>query len=280
MPRILILGSSGQLATSLRGLIDNVVSASRSGEVKLDLTRNEIICERIFKIKPDIIINAAGMTGVDECERKKQEAYLVNSLSVREVVKYCEKYGARLIQISTDYVFDGRDGNYKEDSIPNPINFYGLTKLIGDAYALSYDDSLVIRTSGVFGSSRNFPLLALGKLENNETVYALKGFYSPIFSGLLAGAIVELMHSKRAGILNVAGERTTRMALAVKIAEKFKLDKKLVVEDGGQIRFTAGRPFDSSLDSTRARSLLSFDFYSTEKNLDEFYAYINKRKRF
>lgn len=280
MSRILILGGTGQLATSLRGLIGNAVSASRTSETKLDLTRNESIYERISRIEPEIIVNAAGMTRVDDCEREKQEAYLVNSLSVKEIVRYCRKHGARLIHISTDYVFDGRDGNYKETSIPHPINFYGLSKLIGDTYALSYDDSLVIRTSGVFGYSRNFPLMTLEKLEKNETVRALRGFYSPIYSGILARAVIELMHSEKTGILNVAGERITRMNLAVKIADKFKLDSKLVVEDLGQFDFAAERPFDSSLDSTEAKNLLSFDFHSIDRNLDEFHTYISKRKRF
>lgn len=275
--KALILGGSGQLARSLLPLVEGAVLASRTSDSKLDLTNTELIYDRISRIAPDLIINASGMTGVDLCETNFREAYLLNALSVKEIARFCRNNKIRLIHFSTDYVFDGNEGSYREDSIPNPINYYGMSKLIGDAYALSYDGSVVIRTSGVFGLSRNFPILVLEKLKRNEQVNAMKGYYSPIFAGLLARSSVELIHSEWSGLLNIAGERITRRELAVRIAERFGLDKNLVNEKTEGLGFVAKRPFDSSLDSSLARRLLSIDFYSSEANIDEFYSYVNRK---
>ncbi|MCL5873790.1 MAG: NAD(P)-dependent oxidoreductase [Candidatus Thermoplasmatota archaeon] len=275
--KILILGGSGQLAKSIGYLINGAIFASRSGDIKLDLTRNETIYDRLSDLNPDIIVNTSGMTGVDQCEQNIREAYLVNALSVKEIARFCRDRGIRLMHFSTDYVFDGKDGRYKEDSVPNPINYYGLSKLIGDSYALSYDNSIVIRTSGVYGLSRNFPVLSLEKLRSNSSVSAIRGYYSPIFAGLLARASVELMNSNHSGLLNIAGERVTRRELAIKIAERFGLDKNLVKEVMEGLNLVAKRPLDSSLDSSKARGLLSFDFYTSEMNVNEFYSFVNRK---
>ncbi len=275
--KILILGGSGQLARTIGSLVEGAIFASRTSEIKLDLTRNETIYQRLSKIDPDLIVNASGMTGVDQCEQNTRDAYLVNGLSVKEVTKFCRDRRIRLIHFSTDYVFDGENGNYMENSTPNPINYYGLSKLIGDSYALSYDDSLVIRTSGVYGLSRNFPVVTLEKLREGSMVSAIKGYYSPIFVGLLARSSVELMSSKNYGLLNIAGERISRRELAVKIAERFGLNRELVKEEAEGLKLIARRPFDSSLDSSLARRLLSFDFYTSEANINEFYSYLNRK---
>ena len=275
--KVLILGGSGQLARSIGPLIEEAVLASRSSDTKLDLTHTEVIYDRISRIDPDLIINASGMTGVDQCETNIREAYQVNALSVKEIARFCRDHKIRLIHFSTDYVFDGSEGGYREDSIPNPINYYGLSKLIGDTYALSYDESVIVRTSGIYGISRNFPILALEKLNKNEQVNAIKGYYSPIFVGLLARSSVELMHSKRSGLLNIAGERITRRELAVRIAERFGLDKNLVREETEGLGLVAKRPFDSSLDSSQARRLISIDFYTSRANIDELYSYFNRK---
>lgn len=275
--KVLILGGSGQLARSIGPLVEGAVLASRSSETKLDLTHTEVIYDRISRTDPDLIINASGMTGVDQCETNIREAYQVNALSVKEISRFCRDHKIRLIHFSTDYVFDGSEGGYKEDSTPNPINYYGLSKLIGDTYALSYDESVIVRTSGVYGISRNFPILALEKLNKNEHVNAMKGYYSPIFVGLLARSSVELMHSEWSGLLNIAGERITRRELAVKIAERFGLDKNLVREETEGLGLVAKRPFDSSLDSSLARRLISIDFYTSRANIDELYSYFNRK---
>ncbi|MEM3844677.1 MAG: sugar nucleotide-binding protein, partial [Candidatus Parvarchaeota archaeon] len=150
---------------------------------------------------------------------------------------------------------------------------YGMSKLIGDTFALSCDNSLVIRTSGVFGSSKNFPRYVVEKLRRNESVTAVKSFYSPIFSGLLAKAINEIVFSELKGILNIAGERISRKDFALKIADKFGLRKELINENESVAKFVARRPFDSSLDISLGKKILHFDFFSTDANINEFFKF-------
>jgi dTDP-4-dehydrorhamnose reductase len=260
--------------------MNDAVFASRKGPLRLDLSNVDTVFDRLSSISPDSVINAAGFTSVDGCEREKRSAYLINGLSVREITRYCRVKRIPLIHISTDYVFDGSEGDYHEESVPNPINFYGLSKLVGDAFALSYDESLLIRTSGVFGSSKNFPMFILEKLQRREKVFVLDGYYSPIFSDLLAEAILQLIQLEKRGITNVAGERVSRIKFAELIANRFGLDRSLLAPSEGKLILAARRPYDSSLNIEKARSIINFDFFSVERNLQEFYDRIRKEKHF
>jgi len=268
--RILLIGASGQLGLELSEVLKgDVIKVCNTKEVqggyKLDLTNYSAVEDFIIKKKPDVIINTASLTDVDKCETEKGEAFKVNAEAVKHIVRASRVVEAYLIHISTDYVFDGKKGLYKEEDLPNPINYYGLTKLLGETYALSYDDSLVIRTSGVF-RHKGFPIYVYKTLKEGKEVSAFKGYYSPISARKLAEAISELIEYRKTGILNVASERVSRVDLAMKIKEKFNLggSVKEVDEVKGWI---AKRPFDSSLDISKAKKLLSTDFYSLDENL-------------
>ncbi len=268
--KIMIIGAGGQLGRELVRLIPDGVryyhSSNANGKL-IDLANSDSILNAIEDERPDIIINVAAVANVDLCERDHMLAYQVNALALDTMVRACRKYGSTLIHISTDYVFDGEDGHYKEDSIPNPINYYGLSKLIGDSYALSYERSIVIRTSGVFGYTKNFPMFVFEKLKKGEHVSAIKGYYSPIHSRMLASAISDLLESDFTGILNVAGERISRFDLALKIAREFGFDSSLIGEADSIQSMGAKRPFDSSLDITVAKEIIHHNFYSTESNI-------------
>jgi len=269
--KILIFGASGQLGLELSNILKgDLIKVYNSNEIKdgykLDLTNFSMVEDFILKKKPDIIINAAAITDVDKCETEKDIAYKVNAEVVKHIVRVARVIEAYFIQISTDYVFDGQKGLYKEEDLPNPINYYGLTKLLGDTYALSYDDSLVIRTSGIF-RNKGFPIYVYKTLKENKEVNAFKGYYSPISARKLAEAINEIIQYRKTGIINIAGERISRYELALKIKEKFNLDG--IAKEVDNIKtWIAKRPFDSSLDISKAKKLLSIDFYSLDENLN------------
>ncbi|ADB86801.1 SDR family oxidoreductase [Saccharolobus islandicus] len=268
--RILLIGASGQLGLELSEVLKgDVIKVYNTKEVqggyKLDLTNYLAVKDFIVKKKPDVIINTASLTDVDKCETEKGEAFKVNAEAVKHIVRASRVVEAYLIHISTDYVFDGEKGLYKEEDLPNPINYYGLTKLLGETYALSYDDSLVIRTSGVF-RHKGFPIYVYKTLKEGKEVSAFKGYYSPISARKLAEAISELIDYRKTGILNVAGERVSRVDLAIKIKEKFNLPG-WVKEVDNVMGWIAKRPFDSSLDISKAKRILSVDFYSLDENL-------------
>lgn len=268
--KIVITGSEGQLGRELMKLYPTAIGASHcpSKANYLPIEHPPLIEKFLKEVNPDIVINAAALTNVDMCEREKKYAYQVNALAVRAISVVCNDIGARLVQISTDYVFDGLDGNYLEDSPPNPVNYYGLTKLSGEQFALANENNTIVRTSGVFGYSNNFPLFVYNKLKNKEPVNAIKGYYSPIHAKNLALAIQKLISFDFNGeIINVAGDRISRFELALRIAEYFNFDNDLVKESEQITNMQAKRPFDSSLNIENAKSLIDFDFYSIKTNL-------------
>ena len=269
--RIIILGSNGQLGTELSSLMPNASAFGHSGPGKKINVENTDELNMIFKsIHPDVVINSAAFTDVDACETDRSRAYAINAESVRNIVSICRKYKSKLYQISTDYVFDGKSGDYKESATLNPINYYGFSKSIGDAFALSYENSLIIRTSGIYGHSRNFPMFTYESLRANKQVNVIRGFYSPIHARSLASAIVDLIkqYEDLTGIINIAGEKISRLQFARKIAEKFSLSTDLIREVESLSGFKAARPFDSSLDISYAKSILKTDFHSMEHNLE------------
>ncbi|BAB60062.1 dTDP-4-dehydrorhamnose reductase [Thermoplasma volcanium GSS1] len=270
MPNILIFGHTGQLGRELLKLVPNAISGSINGK-RVDITDYSEIALLFSQASPDIVINSAAFTNVDRCEKEREKAYLVNAIGVRNIVKLCDKYNSKLIQISTDYVFNGERGNYKEDDIPDPINYYGYTKSIGDAYALSSDNTIVVRTSGVFGNANNFPLFVYNRLKAGLEVDVIKGYYSPIHANLLSKALYVLISKgTHRGIINIAGQRISRFDLATAIANRFGFDQKLIREVPDLKEMVARRPFDSSLDISYAKKLIDFDFYTLESNLNSF----------
>ncbi|BDB99848.1 SDR family oxidoreductase [Saccharolobus caldissimus] len=268
--RILIIGASGQLGLELSAVLKGeIIKVYNTKEVqggyKLDLTNYSAVEDFIIKKRPDVIINTASMTDVDKCEVEREKAFKVNAEAVKHIVRASRVIEAYLIHISTDYVFDGERGLYNEGDLPNPINYYGLSKLLGETYALSYDDSLVVRTSGVF-RHKGYPVYVYKTLKEGKEVSAFKGYYSPISARKLAEAISELIQYRKTRILNVAGERISRVDLAMKIKDKFNLVGSIKEVDHVE-GWIAKRPFDSSLDISKAKKVLSIDFYSLDENL-------------
>ncbi|MEM0135101.1 MAG: SDR family oxidoreductase [Thermoplasmatales archaeon] len=272
MKRVLILGAGGQLGRELVSLFPESYGMyhGKSGDRELDVSDLLTLEKKILAASPDLIINASALANVDRCEKEREYAIRVNGYSVKVMAQCARKLNIPLVHISTDYVFDGENGNYSEDDVPNPINYYGLSKLVGDIYANSYENSLVVRTSGVYGYASNFPKFVYSTLKAKNTVNAISGFYSPIHARNLALAIKELFDRNYRGIINVAGERISRYDLAVHIADFFGLPKDHIKEAGEIKSMIAKRPFDSSLNIDKAKSILVGDFYSLRSNLVQF----------
>ena len=242
------------------------------GDKKADITDIGQLKVIFESVKPEIVFNATAFTNVDACESEKERAFAVNSIGVRNITTLCREYYSKLIHFSTDYVFSGDKGLYSEDSIPNPINYYGFSKAVGDAYALSLQSSLIIRTSGVYGYGKNFPRFVYDSLSAGKLVSVIEGYYSPITSDLLARSVRYLIDRNQdiSGILNIAGERISRIDLAKTIAKTFDLDSQLIVKTRKLSNMVAIRPYDSSLDISRAKKIIDIDFYSEEANMKSF----------
>ena len=275
--KVLVIGASGQLGSALYEVFRSkgyeVVGTYNTGsasDVRLDATDYVKLEDLIIKARPDVVFNCAAMTDVDSCEADRARCYAVNAEAVRHVARASSVAKAYLVHVSTDYVFDGEKGMYREEDPPGPVNYYGLAKLVGEAYALSYDYSLVARTSGVYsGYKSNFPRFVIERLAAGQQVSAVAdSYYSPIHARQLALALAELAEQRRTGILHVAGERVSRYELALTIADAAGLPRELVRPVRlSEMSWRARRPRDSSLDVGRARSYLGFDFYSVREGV-------------
>ena len=145
--KTLVFGASGFVGFYLKRYFNAVGTAQsdKNGNRKVNFLNENEIVKIINSEKPDLIINSAGLTNVDECERNPDLAFKLNGDSVRTIARESQKINAKFVQMSTDYVFDGAKGNYKETDSTNPINVYGKSKLLGEENALNHLDPIVLR---------------------------------------------------------------------------------------------------------------------------------------
>ena len=225
----------------------------------LDITDAEAVRRLLGEIGPDVVLNAAAYTQVDRAEDEQELCYRVNVIGPGNLAQACREVGALLVHISTDYVFDGTKGNYSEDDPPNPLSFYGRSKLEGEvAVRESGCRYLIARTAVLFGAGKriaqNFPLWVIRSLRNGETIRVVDDqIGNPTLADDLAEAIRRLLDQQAEGLFHVAGsEPISRYDFAVKIAEIFDLDRDRIVRiKTRDFPQRARRPLDASLDVSR-----------------------------
>lgn len=222
MKKILITGAVGQLGLALKQLLqDNIdyqlyrtdASEREEGQVSaLDITQEDAVTSYVNEVKPDIIINCAAFTAVDLCESEQDTAYRINALGPKYLAIAAQQRGAKLVHISTDYVFDGQ-GNvpYTEASQTNPISVYGKTKQAGDDFVQELCSRyFILRTAWVYGEGKNFVRTMLNLAKNNNKVRVVADQYGTPTSALeLARAIVFLMETDSYGIYHATCEGST-----------------------------------------------------------------------
>ena len=230
--------------------------------IQIDLARYEDVSRLVAKTKPAVVVHTAAHTDVDDCEVRKDLAYRINYEATKALAKACKDFCEHFIYVSTDYVFDGAKGLYREEDLPNPINYYGLTKLLGEVAVESLlENYLIIRTSNIYGCSpsgkKGFALNTLEKLLLRNDVKAICDQYlSPTYAPDLANNIVEILRLRPRGVIHLAGERVSRYNFALEIAKTLGLKEDSVRPVSfEEIVFKARRPRDSSLDISKARSL-------------------------
>ncbi|HUT05922.1 MAG TPA: dTDP-4-dehydrorhamnose reductase [Nitrosopumilaceae archaeon] len=245
--------------------------------VSLDLTDCEKIKQIVQKIKPDVIIHLAALTNVDLCETEIELARTINAKATQTLANEAAKIKAFFVYISTDYVFDGIQGMKNENDIPNPLGYYGKTKLEGEVSLNNLASNWAIaRTSTPFGvhlKKKSFPLWVKENLEENKEIKVLTDqFTSPTYVPNLSKMIIEVATKQINGIIHLAGStRISRYDFAVLIAEKFDLDKSLLIRaKTEEMSWKAKRPKDSSLDVTKAAELLDEKPQTIQQSLGRF----------
>jgi dTDP-4-dehydrorhamnose reductase len=207
----------------------------------------------------------AAMTDVDRCELNPEMAYRINTLPFFTIVKYLSRVGGRIIQVSTDYVFSGEVGGYREYDKREPINVYGKSKMEAeDIITNSGIRYAIIRTSGIFGVREssgkiNFFLWVWRNLLEGKEIPVVKDqYYSPTLNTSLANAIVEIYNKSIDGILHFSSiNRVSRYDFALLIADAFTLKSDLIEPVSmNEMRWTAKRPRDSSLSAEKSATIL------------------------
>ena len=227
--------------------------------------------------KPDVIINTAALTDVDKCEVEREEAWRSNVELVTLITEVARKIDARVIQISTDYVFDGKEGPYTETDRPQPINYYGKTKLAAENICLSSGvDYTIVRTMWLYGESmagkRTFvDWITEGVRRGDSLKIAGDEIGNPTLIDDIGYAILKVIERNIGGIINICGdERISRWEWAKNICSVFNKgsDKHLVEMRSTDLGRKALRPLNSGLVMTKANTLLDFKPVSVMQGLE------------
>ena len=244
---------------------------------KLDLINSDDIKKTVNEISPDVIIHLAAMTGVDLCETEQCLAMAINAKATKILAEQAAKNDCFFVYASTDYIFDGKNGMKKENDSPNPLGFYGKSKLAGETSLNNLASGwCIIRTSTPFGihpTKKSFPLWVKENLESKKEISVLTDqFTSPTYVPNLSKMLIEIGTRQISGIIHLSGaSRISRFSLAKMMADRLNLDKTLLKPTTiPEMNWKAQRPQDSSLDVSSATEILEEKPQKIEQSLDLF----------
>ena len=284
--KVLVTGSAGLVGQQVVKDLSNThqvfscynkLKPEYGDSVKMDLKNCEMISSILTEKKPDIVIHLGAMTGVDLCEKEKTSASEINTKATEIIAKECSKLNSFLVYVSTDYVFDGNLGMYKEDDITNPLGFYGESKLEGEKVVQNFSTNWCIaRTSTPFGlhpTKKSFPMWVIENLQKQKQIDVLTDqFTSPTYVPNLSRMLIEISERRITGIIHVAGaSKTSRYQMASMVSDKLNLDGTLLKQISmNKMKWVAQRPKDSSLDVSRASSILNEKPQKIDQSLNLF----------
>lgn len=243
MERILVIGSTGLLGSKFMDIGRESYEmygtsrerGSKNSMERMDVTRREEVFNVLEKIKPDCVVHTAAITDVDYCETHPEEAWRVNVDGTKNVAEACKRVGAKMIFISTDYVFDGKKLSYSEKDKPRPLNYYAKTKLIAEHVLEALDVNYIVgRTAVLYGvgghGKKNFAAWIIEKLQNKEKVKVVNDQHNnPTYANNLVEILLTLYKKDTNGIFHTTGSQClSRYEFALRIAKVFGLDEKLI----------------------------------------------------
>jgi len=298
--RILLTGANGLLGQALvQRLSQNpeldVLATSRHdtprfdeascGYVPLDVTQPDDVANVFEDFAPDVVVNCAAMSDVKECDEHRSEAWAVNARAVKTLAKQCRSTGARLVQVSTDFVFNGKRGPYDEDARPDPVNYYGRTKLAGENAVREAGRSnwAIVRTVLLYGTAQNLSrsnvvLWMAEQLSKDEPLHIVDDQYrTPTHVDDLATGIEQLIEREKTGIYHISGpELVSIYELACTVAEVFGYDESLIEPVSSDFfEDDIERPPRTGFIILRAETELDYDPRSLEEGLRDVQADLN-----
>jgi len=288
--KILITGSNGLLGQKLISLLTNeanieLIATSRGANrlpegnytyESLDITNKTEVIATIESHQPDVVINTAAMTNVDQCESEKEACWKLNVAAVEHLVDACNANNTHLVHVSTDFIFDGSHGPLVETEVPNPVNYYGDSKLAAEKLIEEKSESWAIaRTVLVYGiahdmSRSNIILWVKNSLESGKDINVVNDQWrTPTLAEDLAKGCYLLAKKKAKGIYHISGkDMLTPYDIALKTAEFFNLDKSLIHKtDGSKFKQAAKRPPKTGFIIDKARKDLGYEPVSFEEGI-------------
>jgi dTDP-4-dehydrorhamnose reductase len=289
--KILITGSNGLLGQKLIHKLKakpeiNLVATSR-GENRLldkegysyadmDITSRDTVLKTISEHKPNVVINTAAMTNVDQCESDKEGCDKLNVSAVEYLIEACEKEQVHLIHLSTDFIFDGEDGPYREEAIANPLSYYGKSKWLAEKLLMKSNLTWSIaRTVLVYGvaeemSRSNIVLWAKGALEKGQPMNVIDDqFRTPTLAEDLADGCILIAEQSASGIYNISGkDMMSVLELVQRVGAFWNLDQsKLNVVSSSTLNQAAKRPPKTGFVLDKAINELGYNPRSFEAGL-------------
>ena len=243
---------------------------------EMDILNPQQVSEVIDKYQPDAIIHTAAMTNVDTAEADKELCYQLNVVAVQNLLSLCEEKNIQLIHLSTDFVFDGEEGPYKEDDPVNPVSYYGESKVLAEEIIKkSTANWVVIRTILVYGitsdmSRSNIVLWAKGALEKGLPINVVNDQWRmPTLAEDLAEACLLAVEKKAKGIYHVSGKDYMSIVdLVRKVADYWVLDQSIISEISSEsLNQTAKRPVRTGFVLDKTIRELGYNPHSFEEGL-------------
>jgi len=285
--KILITGANGMLGEKCTDILaekhellttdlaDKLTYSNAIPYAVLDITKSESVNRLFSEYQPELILNCAAYTNVDGAEKNKELAHGVNVDGVKNILAALSGTNAKIIHISTDYVFDGAQGPYRETDKPKPINYYGMTKFLSEeAIRHSSIPWTIIRTNVLFGDSNfqeaSFVSWVLNKITNRETIRVVNDqFGNPTWADGLAMTINKIIDKQVSGLYHYAGsDYINRFEFALEIASIYSLDptfiRSITTRTLGQM---APRPFKAGLITDLIRKETGVKIFSIKEAL-------------
>src|SRR3989339_42451 len=276
LKKVLITGASGLLgANIIKNLPENWQTVGVVNKHKINPPNERASIKECGPF--NAVIHTAALTNVDQCEEDKDLAYKLNVKLTEEIVFNCAVNNIFLLHISTDHIFDGKDGNYDEDSEPAPINYYAETKLLAEEKVKIGGAKYAIIRTNFFGYNvQNKNDLAgwiVKSLRGKMPVRLFKDvFFSPILVDYLIDFIVEIVEEKKEGLFNIAaGDSCSKYDFGMKLAEALDLDKSLIssisVEESG---LKVKRPKNMTLDTAKAKKIFKNKIPLIDESIEKY----------
>ena len=267
--KILITGAFGQLGNSLKNFLSINDEVFRTGlniptggkGLQLNIVDKIMLKDIISSTSPDVIINLAALTNVDFCESNPEIAKEVNTNGVQNLV---DVFSGKIIHLSTDYVFDGLKGPYKEEDQINPISVYGKTKYDAEKIVLDKNNNLVLRANVLYdmlgNNKASFLNWVVNNLKNKNSIQVVNDqFNNPTWTESIAEILVNCLNKNMSGLYHWGDQDyLSRYDFAIKIAESYNLKSDLIKQiSTSQLKQVAPRPLNGGLDQSKLKKYLN-----------------------